>query len=83
MQTDAVKSAPKMHLMFYTAISDLRLDLLVIHAVNPADQIGRLGTVKRGERACRNKSVSENVFCFSKVCIPYNHEKRQQQKGFV
>lgn len=51
MQTDAVKSAPEMHLMFYTAISELTLDLFVIHSVKLADQMQRLGTVKRGERA--------------------------------
>lgn len=33
MQTDAVKAAQKMHLMLYTAISELKVGLFVIHSV--------------------------------------------------
>lgn len=54
MQTDAVKTTPEMHLMLYTAISELKLDLFVIHSVqtvNTADEVQRLRSVKRGEQA--------------------------------
>lgn len=67
-----------MQLMLYTAITELKLGLFVIHCVqtvNTADQMQRLGSVRGGERACWNKTVPENVFRLSKDHIPYNQEK--------
>lgn len=54
MQTDAVKTTPEMHLMLYTAISELKLGLFVIHCVqtvNTAGQVQRLRSVRRGKQA--------------------------------
>lgn len=71
--------------MLYTAITELKLGLFVIHCVqtvNTADQMQRLGSVRGGERACWNRTVPENVFHLSKDHIPYNQEKTTE-KGFM
>lgn len=84
VQTDAVKTAAKMQLMLYTAVSELKLGLFVIHSVqtvNPADQMQRLDSVRGGERACWKIAVAENVLCLSKGHIPYNQDKQPLKRG--
>lgn len=55
---------------FYTAIAELKLGLTLIHSVqtvNPADQMQRVGSVRRAESTCMKRTVPENIFYFIKI----------------
>lgn len=64
-----------MQLMLYTAISELKPVLFVIHSVQTVNPAEAGQCERRRESLLEKKTVAENVFCLCKDHVPYNQEK--------
>lgn len=73
--------------MLYTAFSELKPGLFVIHSVqtvNPADQMQGLGIVRGGERACwKKKKLLLRMFSVFAKTIFLITRKTATERGFV